>query len=39
MTVLGDLSLADTGLKISKNSVPLGLGQLSVSHALLDFGK
>ena len=36
---LGYLSLADASLKISKNLVSLGLGQLSVSHALLHFGR
>jgi len=36
---LGYLSLADARLKISKNLVSLGLGQLSVSHALLHFGR
>nr|WP_051051876.1 hypothetical protein [Halomonas titanicae] len=35
----GYLSLADASLKISKNLVSLGLGQLSVPHALLHFGR
>ena len=35
---LGYLSLANASLKISKNLVSLGLGQLPVSHALLHFG-
>lgn len=36
---LSYLSLANAGLKIGKNLVSLDLGQLSVSHALLHFGR
>lgn len=36
---LSYLSLANAGLKIGKNLVPLDLGQLSVSHALLHFSR
>lgn len=36
---LGYLSLADASLKVSENLVLLGLGQLSVSHSLLHFGR
>jgi hypothetical protein len=36
---LGYLSLADARLKVSENLVSLGLGQLSVSHSLLHFGR